>query len=604
MLFEFLLAIIWLAVVSFSFGFALTKQRNLMTFGFGLAVFAVISIAFNLLHIPLNWILFLALALILLAWSIYKKELDLTMPKMPDKMLTIVLIMVAINIYVYYVGATSYQWLEDDDPWVHAMGTVWIAQTGSYSRYFDGQNLTRTYMEPYPPSYDILMGMIDQMTQTVNETLKFFNVLLIGFTLLMAFFAVEALTRDRRLALLATFFLLCLPAFMGHFIWAQTLAMFFLFVALYSMEKLFEFKDNRWILAAGIAIGAIPITQPSVAATFILFILAYIAAKLVYAPGSAKERLLSMKPLILAGVIAMMITAMYYVPVLMKYGPKYTAEGIGLFTGLFTPGDTGDTSGGVVYSLQDVVFVQSQGDIDQQIGIGLVLSLLAVLGFALALDELRKGSKEPWLLFASILLIIGILGVEANATIIPIKLFPHRFWVFLAIPVAMLGAYAYFWIERKVEKHKTALLVAMVIIVFITSAAGKLAVQTSQWPPGVGFYSQDELSGYLSFKASVPAGTKVFPLCSADSKVIGFDLMSEPYVPEYEIFKRTAMNDSVNVVHDFMVSRGYQYMVIDGGCIASLGINGTNALANAYLSSGMFDNAFSNSGMLVLKTKS
>jgi hypothetical protein len=604
MVVEFLLPIAWLVVVSFALGFALTREKSLVTIGFGLAVFAVLCIVFTLLHIPMNWFLFLALALIVLAWFVYKNELVL--PKkfeMPNKTLIIVFLMALINIYVYYVGATSYPWLEDDDPWLHAMGTDWVTHTGSYSRYFDGANLTRMYIEPYPPSYDNLMGVIHQMTVSVSDTLKFFNAFLIGTTLVMAFYSIEAMTKDRRLALFSTFFLLCLPAFMGHFIWAQTLAMLFLFVALYGLEKVVSAGDNaeknRFVLASGFAIGAIPITQPSTAAIFILFAVVYIASVLFESNG--KNIAKTLKPFIVAGLIGIIIAAVYYVPVVMKYGPKYTADGIGMFQGIFTPGATDDTSGGVIYSIEDIVLVQNQGKIDQQIGIGLVLSILAIMGFVLSINELRLGKKDAWLVFASVMLIIGILGIEGNT--VPVKLFPHRFWVFLAIPVAILGAYAYLWIEKKFASHKTILLALLIIGVYLTSAAGKIAVQNSQWPPGVMFGSQEEITGYLAMKTSLPPGTKVFSLCSDDRKIIGMDMESEPYVPDYEIFKRTALNRSVQEVHDFMVARGYTLMTIDSGCVQSIGIDKTNALANAYLGSSLFEKAFSNQGMLILKTK-
>jgi hypothetical protein len=158
-------------------------------------------------------------------------------------------------------------------------------------------------------------------------------------------------------------------------------------------------------------------------------------------------------------------------------------------------------------------------------------------------------------------------------------------------------------LEERFSRHRNKLLLILLVSVSLTSLMPKLSVQTVQWPPGVLFASQEELSGYVSMKSSLPVGTKVFPLCSEDSKVIGMDMACEPYVPEYEIFKRTAMNRSVGEVHGFMVSRGYQFVVIDSGCVAALGPDRTNALASEYLSSGLYEQALSNPGMMLLKAR-
>lgn len=612
---EFILPLLWLIITSYALGFALTRESNLMTCAFGLSVFAVLSIIFNLVGIPLNWLLFLALALCLLAWFIYKNELKLDIPKklsLPDTALILVLLMALINIYVYYVGASSYPWLEDNDPWVHSVGTTWVAQTGSFSRFFDGTNYYRLYIEPYPPVFDVLMGVLHQMTVSVTDTLKFFNAFLVGAALVCAFFWIEAMTKDRRLAVFAAFFLLALPAFMGHFVWGQTLSMLCLFTAFYGYEKALEKTDvegkdgtngllsgiNRYVIASGISIAAVALTEPFVAGIFVVMSVFYVGYKYLQYGKAA------LKPLITAGLIGILLASLYYVPTVMKYGVKDTADGIGFYNTLFTPGDTGDTSGGVVYSASDFLVVQSEGKIDQQIGIGEVLVLLAIVGLGLVINDLRLGKikkSDSWMILGAVLLVFGFLGVEGN--VMPIKLFPHRFWVFLAIPVAVLGALAYRRIEDRWASYRKALLALLLISVFITSAAGKISVQTSQWPPGTNFNSQDEMNGYVSMEQTLPANTKVFPLCSSDAKIIGMDMMCEPYVPAYQNFKNQSMNKTPSEVRSFMVSRGYDYLVMDGDCVAALGANGTNELVGSYVSSGLFDTAFSNNGMLLLKIK-
>lgn len=592
MVVEFLLPLAWLLFVSFSFGFALTREKNLMSLGFGLALFAVFSIVFNLLGIPLNWLLFLAIAIVLLGYAIWKKELELEFEK-PDKALLLVLLMAFINFVVYYAGATSFPWLEDDDPWNHAVGTKWVAETGSFSRYFDGEHFYRLYIEPYPPVYDVLMGLMHQMTESVSGTLKFFNAFLIALTLVMAFFAIEALTKDRHIALLATFFLLAMPAFMGHFIWAQTLAMLFLFVAFYALERSLE--DRRFIIPAGLAIGAIAITQPSVAVTFVLMAGLYALVKL-YSRGKD-----ALRPILLAGLVGVLVTAAFYVPTYLKYGHDYTVMGIGFSESLLDPTSTADTAGGAVYSIDDYLFVKPFGKIDQHVGIGLVLSLLMLGGLALGLKQLASGKAKAWLIIAVLWLVLGFLGTEGNA--LPIKLFPHRFWVFLAIPVAMLASFSYIQMEERFEKYRGLLLVMMVAFVFLTSAAPKMEVQLAQWPPGASFTSTEELSGYYSLGASFEPNTRIFPLCSDDGKVIGFDMLSEPYVPEYETFKRDAINKTPSEVHSFLSERDYSYLVFDSTCSKEMGAQVAPVSLMNYQSSDKFQLVSSNGGFFLFQVK-
>jgi len=589
---EFIPSMIWLLFVSFSLGFALTREKNFMTIAFGLALFCTLSIAFNIIGIPLNWIVFLALSVAITIYFIYKKELNFQFTK-PDWAIALVLLMAVINTWIFWTGATAYPYLEDDDPWSHAVGTKWISETGSYSRYFDGTNFSRLYIEPYPPSFDIVMGVLHQLTTSVTSTLKFYNAFLCGLSIIFAFYTITELTGNRRLGLFSAFFLLALPSFLSHFIWAQTLAMLFFFAAFYGFEK--SIRDKRLIIPTGLAVGAIAITQPSAPAVFILFAGAYLLAK-YYAEGKDV-----IKPIVFACVIGIAITAVYYVPVVLKYGPKYTSEGIGLFQGIFDPASKEDTSGGLVYGVSDYLFVLPYGKIDQHVGIGLVISLLALAGVYLFYKEISEGKKQPWMIFSLLWIAIGFLGTEGNA--LPFKLFPHRFWVFLSIPVAIIASYAYLAIEHRYQSYRIIVIALVLGGVLLTSALPKFQQQTSTWPPGASFYSAEELQGYEQMESSLPKNTLVFPLCSMDSKVIGSDMLSEPYVPEYEIFKRTAVNKTPEEVYSFISKRGYKYLIIDSTCINVLGLEEANNVLADYQSSEKYRNVYNTSGFFLLQVK-
>jgi hypothetical protein len=593
-------SMVWLLFVSFSLGYALIREKSLMSFGFGLAAFTVLSILFNLVQIPLTWPVFAALSVASWGYLFYKKDpifSDLASGfklQMPERDVLLVIAMFLAYFLVLWAGSNAYPYLEDDDPWTHATGAKIISMTGSFTRFFDGTHFTRLYIEPYPPGYDILMGVLHQLTVSVSDTLKFFNAFLIGASLIFAFYAIAQITNDRRLALLSTFFLLCLPSFMGHFIWAQTLAVLFVFVAFYGFDR--SLTDKRFMLPSAVAAAAIAVTQPSTAAIFAMMFIIYAAVKVFISGSDAANRL---KTLIIPALIALVLAGTFYVPTFQKYGVNNTLVGIGAYDSqLFLGQNTADTSGGIVYSLEDFLFAKDTGKIDQHIGIGMVLGILAMAGLVFLVQQRAGWKSNSWMLLVALWLVFCFLGTEGNA--LPVKLFPHRFWVFLSIPVAMAAAYGYTHIEA-LTQHKKAALAMLVVLVLLTSADAKIKVQTSVWPPGMDFTSQEELGGYISMKEQLPKNTLIFPLCSSDSKLIGSDMLSEPYVPEYEAFKRDALNKTPSEVYTFLRSRGYVYMVVDSTCFTTLGQEKALMLFQGFEALGKFQVVSSNGGFALLK---
>jgi len=582
----------WFIVVMFGLGYTLTRKTNFMTFGFGLVIFVVLAMLFNLLTIPLNWVVFLVVAVAPLAFLYYKKEFDLDFSGFSvaeNKHILIVLLFFVINVYIFWQGATAYPYFEDGDPWIHATGMKWVTVTESFSTHYDADNFRRLYIEPYPPGYDVLVGVIHQLTDSLSDTMKFYNAFLVGMALIFSFYFFKALTKNKDLALLGAFFLLILPSFMSHFIWAQTLSMGFLFVAFYALEK--GIKEKKYMIGAAIAIAAIAMTQPSTAAIFVLLAALYFVSKL-YAEGKSV-----IKPIVTMGIAGLLLAMIYWAPIYLKYGSDLTARGIGITPTKFTDA-TEDTSGGIVYSISDFVFAPSASKIDQATGLGPVIFLLALAGLGFAIMSLRK-EKSSWLLFSVLALVFCFLGTEGNA--LPVKLFPHRFWVFLSIPVAMLGAFAYTELEKRIDKTKKVFLLFILALAVFTSAEPKMTVQMAQWPPGPEFATMEELSGYIALKESLPANTKVFALCSLDDKIIGSDMLSEPWDKDYDLFKQDAKSMSAQSVYQFLKDRGYEYIVLDSTCVKEFGADRTNIISQEYLSTGLYQETFSTSGFLLMK---
>ncbi len=583
----------WFLVVMFGLGFAITRKADVMTLGFGLSAFLVLSMAFNFLSIPLNALLFLAIAAVIIVYFYHKGELSLDISVSALDKNKFLIAFFLINIYVFWAGANAYPYIEDGDSWIHATGVKWVKMTQSFSTFYTAENFRRLYIEPYPPGYDVLLGVIHQLTDSVVDTMNFYNVFLIGLGLFFAFYCFEEFMKDRKMALLATFFLLILPSYMSHFIWAQTLAMILIFVAFYGMEK--GIKDKKYFTGAALAIGGIAVTQPSTAPIFVFLAGIYLVSK-VLAEGTAV-----IKPVVAMGLLGLLFAMIYWVPITLKYGVDLTSQGIGITPTKFTSA-TEDTSGGVVYSANDFLFPPSASKIDQQIGIGLVISALALIGLFLALESTLKGKWETWLVFAVISLVFCFLGTEGNA--LPVKLFPHRFWVYLSIPVALLATHGFFETAKMIgEEKKKLFTIAVVLLAVYTSAVPKFIVQTAQWPPGPEFTSTDELVGYVQMKNTLPPETLVFPVCSLDDKVIGSDMLAEAYIEEYDTFKRNVADKSASDVYNFLKGRGYSYLTFDSTCLQELGAEKTQQLVTEYSLSELYTEEFSNPGFLLLKLK-
>ena len=91
------------------------------------------------------------------------------------------LVVFAFTFYIYGSGAFNYPYLEDDDPWGHAEGVKYMAI--EKNAFGPGTEYTG-YINPYPPTYDTLMGILHQTNDSVYWTLKFFNALIISLSVI------------------------------------------------------------------------------------------------------------------------------------------------------------------------------------------------------------------------------------------------------------------------------------------------------------------------------------------------------------------------------------------------------------------------------------
>lgn len=585
--------------------------RNLIRLGFGLGLFPILAVTLNLVKVQLAWWIFLASSSIVPFIYALKGRKEKSEKKEISELgysntgIIIVLIISLVLFAVYLKGAFGYPYLENDDPWGHAIGSSYVAEHKSFSRYIGEpvteENFIRTYMEPYPPAYDTLMGVLHQTNDSIKWTLKFFNVLIISLGLVFFYFFAKEFTKSEKKALIATFILAVLPCFMSHFVWAQSLALVLFFPTLYCSEKIKE--DKKWAILAALIIGSIFVSQPSSAVFFVIMFVIYWLSKVVVSYFS-KEKIFTQENnlSILSLFAGIGLSAVYWIPTLIKYGLKLTLRGVGIVIGLFGA-ESIDTSGGIVYSIKDYVIAPLVSKMDQPTGLGIFVFLLVLFSLFLLCFNLKKIKTSRYIMTVLIWFVFTLIGTEGNA--LPFKLFPHRFWAFLAIPVAFLIAEAIMSLSASLKNPslKYAVLLAIVAGILWTSAYPKYVVETSMWPPGVTWSSAEELQGYTWLESNMPINTRMFNPCSHEGKLLAFGMYTPPYDPSLYVFKKEIENKTLSDIYDITKKYNLDYVVLDGYCVKKIGINQTNDLLQQFANSTNYQLSYSTQAFWLFKVR-
>jgi hypothetical protein len=558
-------------------------ERWLMNIGFCLGAFAVLAVVLNLLKIQLDWMIFLAISLVIPIYAIYRRvgakgfKVDLSgMGKINKSTIYAICALIIFIIFfaVYLKGSFLYPYLEDDDPWLHAQVTKYVAEQKTFSH---NPSIFMNYIEPYPPAYAVLMGVLHQTNTNVMWNLKFFNALLISLGILFFYFFANGFFGDRRKALFAAFILAVIPCFSSHFIWASGLAITLFFPALYAADRISH--DSKWWIVAAVSIAGILLVQPSNAVIFGLLFIIYWVLKAFTTKSLQKH-------VFLAGVVGLLgAVVFFYVPTFFKYGWEGIASGIGFgSSGGLLHFSGANAGGGLLYSWSDFIFAQTVSKMDNPIGVGIIIFFLAVFSLIFILYSLFRGPRKIFSEegFRYLVLVVWTLfafaGIHGNR--LPIQLMPHRFWAIFAIPVALICVEGFFALGNLLEKvkiHRFFVYAVIIIGVIITAGYPKYVVETSYWPPGANWGSAEELSAYMQYVAPLPFNTKLFPLCSPDFKALAFDKYAEPWDPQYVAFKENAFNDSAADTSAWLKTRGYNLITIDSYCVGKFGMNETNA---------------------------
>src|SRR3989344_5082914 len=373
------LSVLYFFVVTFCLGFTATAfvknsdnflERNLMRIGFGLALLPFLGLVLNLAKLPAHWLILLVLSLIYPVYYLFKNYKAFHPAfKLTKTNLNILLMLLIFlgSFYIYGTGAFKYPYLEDDDSWSHAVGVKYasIEKTA-----FTSNGKLFHYMDPYPPTYVLLLGILHQTNDSVYWTLKFFNALIISLGFVFFYFFAAEFMGSPRKALFSTFVLASVPAFLSHFIWALALSVPLYFVTFYAVEKIKH--DKKWWIVAALVMVTTLTSSPTHSAYFgILFVL-YFLAKM------ALERKFLLYPL-LAGFLGVLLSFLvWWMPMILRYWVTGALRGVGLasFEGVLNVGGTSNTA----YTLGDFIWTKTTNMINNPIGVGIVVSLLVLIG--------------------------------------------------------------------------------------------------------------------------------------------------------------------------------------------------------------------------------
>lgn len=576
------LSIVVFFLLSFSFGYLLTffvkpwgsaLERFFMRVGIGMAVVIVLAVVMNLMGIILDWKIFLVLSLLILASILVFNRKNLTFSlkiTKEDAYAGAAVIIAILSLWMYASGAFSYPYLENDDPWTHAVVVSYVAQEKVLA---DTPTYNFKFLDPYPPGFAVWLGLMHQIEPSISWVLKFYNALFIALGVLFFYFAAKQFIQDRRGALFATFVLASLPSFFTHFIWAHTLSIILFFPALYCLEKIEE--DRRWGFAAGLVIAGILLTHPDEGLKILIMLGLYFIVKSIYYRAIQKEVGFALLGGVFVSLLwwatkAQGVLGRHVDKVLThpKYAEIQAAQGSiwGKIQAYF-PYNQGTATR--AYTFDDFFIAKPFGMINVHVGWGIVATLLIFAALIYILWKHKEVLKKEhyWIGVALAWFIFTFLGTNSMTFSLPVGLYAFRFWLLLAIPVALLswlGVKTLLDANAKFKINAPALLIIGIVVVgvFFTATTAKYAQNAqAQWPPGASWKTMEEVQLYASLEA-FPVATKIFSFAGKD-EVIGMDKSSCLWCADYKEVQQGITNDDPLTLYSNLKRLGYEYMIFE-----------------------------------------
>ncbi len=608
-------AVLLFAVVTLGLGYgalslckAPTQQnlffRGLETAGVGLSAFSFLGVVLHLLRVPLHWLVYLALACVgpALAFSSWLWRRCPPVPaRLPRNRVELaygclLCVVLLVFLKVYYAGAQAYPYLEDEDPWMHAQGVLYVATEHTYQAdsLFRPVGNYAFYLEPYPPTFDVILGILRQVDDSVSFTLKFFNVVMVTLAIAFSFLFASEYLKSIHKGFFVALVLAALPSFMSHFIWSQSIALCIFPVAMYAALRALE--DWRWGPPAILSVASLLVTQPVVSlmagGVLILLVGCIFLYERALAPNAGRGAFPMTMRGLAVGAGGLLLSLLFWGAQLAKWG---LSGMLGIKGGEFTT-KWQDAYTLRHYTLSQTIFPEPDM-IDQPTGWGPVVTLalcVALLTYGIRQITRREPSKRRFmdlhllLWFAPLcyLVFAPSFGLPAWGT--------SRAWGYLAVPVALLATEGVFlvagWSIAHDPRLEIPVVVAAALGVMATSAPAKFELETSTWAPGEHWlYARSEsgtlpvgLSGLVKMRQLLPRNTRVYAFCGdGDSHTIGFDMASSPWVPGEAAFRQAKGEPTLPEALRFLDEHRYAHFTLDASCAAQWGDRGAERFLEA-----------------------
>jgi hypothetical protein len=302
---------------------------------------------------------------------------------------------------------------------------------------------------------------------------------------------------------------------------------------------------------------------------------------------------------VIASAMGVALSLVFWIPQLFK-GKLFATQSSGFFSAY--------TSDYIIvkYKLSEIIFAPSATRIDQATGWGIAASILLGIGILLLIIMWRKtfSLKDSWVRLHLLLWLAFLLYIVFAPSFGLPSVGTSRAWAYLAIPVALVITEGVFVIASTLTKNhllRLAVILVIAALIGITSIPAKIAVQTSQWPPGVRWSSSEELGGYVQMSQALPKNTRVYPVCSSEIGIVGFDMQTDYWNVQELQFRNRGLNITGPELAAFLQAHNYEYATLDASCVQKYGESETQAFVNSVSATGRFTPAMSSPGFLLVK---
>lgn len=534
------------------------------------------------------------------------------------------------------------------DPWRHAFGARYVADTGQLRQPDPSFPLVH-YVDAYPPLFDVLLAQPVAILGVTSVAVKGVAALLVAVAPLALWLLALSVTGDGRLAAVTTILYAVLANAVPRHLWGHSLA---IVLGLCGLAAANELRRNRsWLAVVATCFGAALLAAPSQGIKLGLLLVATTTVAAVV------DRSWMMR-LVAAGVGALAIAAVWLVPAAIRSGGTPMTLVRAMQPPELRRADTPLTALGPeqavpvpwtpkpqdMIDLTDVVFFRPLPFLLERArgrhvnlvvvtGLGAPLLILVIASLA-GLRRVQAAVAQPAVWFA-------IAAVLVGGAYLGVAFFPWRSWLIAAPAAALLGSFglgrlsdatigwrlaalapagvatvlavtfdvhhgllgrqlsepawlatvgvAAVWafLESRTLRHRWTA-VALIGCHLMVAAPIRAAALLDPLPPKV-FYNRSEHQGYLELSASLPRGTRVWPVSGGlrFDILVALDLGCTPWADgELAMARRCSQGDlpDAATLATWLQDHDYQVVVIDpsvaelqnalgrGGATAELGV--------------------------------